>query len=96
MKKRTEAKGEKYLPGHNPGSAKGRKKLVELKKKGKGEAQGVRTCRVCGCTDGGCTRRVEKTGEPCHWVEEDLCSACAEEQDNYPFSPDPEEDEDGG
>jgi hypothetical protein len=22
---------------------------------------------------------IEKTGEPCHWVEEDLCSACAME-----------------
>lgn len=35
-----------------------------------------RACRVCGCTDMDCRQCVEKTGEPCHWVEEDLCSAC--------------------
>ncbi len=30
----------------------------------------IRTCRVCGCTDRyGC-----ESG--CHWVEEDVCSAC--------------------
>ncbi len=34
-------------------------------------------CRVCGCTDNDCSQCVEKTGEPCHWVEPDLCSACA-------------------
>lgn len=36
----------------------------------------VRTCRECGCTDENCTRCVWKTGEPCHWVGDDLCSAC--------------------
>ena len=35
-----------------------------------------RKCRICGCTDGDCRQCVEKTGSPCHWVEEDLCSAC--------------------
>jgi hypothetical protein len=35
-----------------------------------------RACRVCGCTEMDCRQCVEKTGEPCHWVEEDLCSAC--------------------
>ena len=39
----------------------------------------VRRCRVCGCTDDDCRQCIEKTGEPCHWVEEDLCSACADE-----------------
>ncbi|MDR2020651.1 MAG: hypothetical protein LBQ14_07810 [Treponema sp.] len=39
----------------------------------------VRRCRVCGCTDDDCRQCVEKTGHPCHWVEEDLCSACADE-----------------
>lgn len=34
------------------------------------------TCRVCGCTDDNCRQCIEKTGSPCHWVEEDLCSAC--------------------
>lgn len=36
----------------------------------------VRTCRVCGCTDADCSGCIERTGEPCRWVEEDLCSAC--------------------
>jgi chromosome partitioning protein len=35
-----------------------------------------RKCRVCGCTEGDCRQCVERTGMPCHWVEEDLCSAC--------------------
>lgn len=35
-----------------------------------------RTCRICGCTDEDCTQCVEKTGRPCSWVSEDLCSAC--------------------
>jgi hypothetical protein len=43
-----------------------------------------RTCRVCGCTDDDCRQCIEKTGEPCHWVEEDLCSACADEMDGGP------------
>lgn len=34
-------------------------------------------CRECGCTDDDCTDCVERTGEPCTWVEPDLCSACA-------------------
>jgi len=33
-----------------------------------------RKCRVCGCTDQqGCV----VDGLPCHWVADDLCSACA-------------------
>ncbi|MDR1174782.1 MAG: hypothetical protein LBK83_04855 [Treponema sp.] len=39
----------------------------------------IRRCRVCGCTDDDCHQCIEKTGHPCHWVEEDLCSACAED-----------------
>jgi hypothetical protein len=31
-------------------------------------------CWVCGCTD---SRACVTNGVPCHWVEEDLCSACA-------------------
>lgn len=38
----------------------------------------VRTCRKCGCTDRNCRQCIERTGEPCHWVEADLCSACVE------------------
>lgn len=33
-------------------------------------------CRLCGCTDHNCEVCVIKTGQPCHWVEADLCSAC--------------------
>lgn len=36
----------------------------------------VRKCRECGCTDDDCSGCVAATGEPCHWVEPDLCSAC--------------------
>ncbi|HET6255837.1 MAG TPA: hypothetical protein VFE32_17300 [Puia sp.] len=39
----------------------------------------VRKCRVCGCTDDDCRQCIEKTGNACHWVEADLCSACVEE-----------------
>jgi ParB family chromosome partitioning protein len=38
----------------------------------------VRACRDCGCTEEDCSECIERTGEPCHWVEEDLCSACNE------------------
>lgn len=37
-----------------------------------------RTCHQCGCTDDDCRQCIEKTGEPCHWVSDNLCSACAE------------------
>ena len=36
-----------------------------------------RACRECGCTDLNCSKCIERTGEPCMWVEDDLCSACA-------------------
>jgi hypothetical protein len=37
-----------------------------------------RECRVCGCTDRECKPQCIElmNGEPCHWVEQDLCSAC--------------------
>ncbi|HUV53024.1 MAG TPA: hypothetical protein VMW64_08125 [Dehalococcoidia bacterium] len=31
-------------------------------------------CRVCGCTN---EHACETDEGPCHWVEDDLCSACA-------------------
>jgi hypothetical protein len=34
-------------------------------------------CRVCGCTTEDCRQCIAATGSPCHWVEHDLCSACA-------------------
>ena len=41
------------------------------------QTQLPRACRVCGCTDADCRGCIERTGEPCQWVEADLCSACA-------------------
>jgi len=39
------------------------------------ECQDEKICRVCGCSE----FLPCETGEgPCHWVEEDLCSACVE------------------
>lgn len=46
------------------------------KKERKKSVPKERSCRVCGCTQDNCQQCIEKTGEPCHWVEEDLCSAC--------------------
>ena len=36
-----------------------------------------RKYRVCGCIDDDCHQCIEKTGQPCYWIEWDLCSACA-------------------
>ena len=36
--------------------------------------QEEKKCRVCGCTD--CRQSIEKTGQPCNRVVEDLCSKC--------------------
>lgn len=33
-------------------------------------------CRICDCTNEDCSECIELTGMPCHWVEDDLCSAC--------------------
>lgn len=40
--------------------------------------QRQRTCRVCGCTSLDCSGCIARTGAPCHWVADDLCSACVE------------------
>jgi hypothetical protein len=36
------------------------------------------TCRICNCTSENCQRCVERTGEPCQWVDaaQTLCTAC--------------------
>lgn len=39
------------------------------------------TCRVCGCTETNCEQCLERTGSPCTWVSDDLCSACAASED---------------
>jgi len=36
----------------------------------------VRRCRFCGCTDDDCSQCIERTGSPCWWHTEDVCSAC--------------------
>ena len=36
-------------------------------------------CRLCGCTNHNCYECMQKTGSPCRWIEEDLCSACISE-----------------
>lgn len=41
-------------------------------------AAAVRRCRVCGCTDVDCSGCIARTGMPCWWVADDLCSACVE------------------
>ncbi len=48
--------------------------------------RGERACRVCGCTEWDAC--MDLFGDPCHWVEADLCSACtyepATERDRRP------------
>ena len=41
-----------------------------------GKKSRAQRCQICGCTEADSGVCVERTGEPCHWVEEDLCSAC--------------------
>lgn len=41
-------------------------------------ASGKRSCRICGCTD---TTACMDGDQPCHWVEEDLCSKCRKQLD---------------
>lgn len=33
-------------------------------------------CRVCGCSDYNRAECIKITGEPCSWIEKDLCSRC--------------------
>lgn len=35
-----------------------------------------RACSLCGCIDLDCEECIRRTGEPCCWVGQDLCSAC--------------------
>lgn len=36
-----------------------------------------RKCRVCECTDTDCEQCIAAQGQPCSWVQDDLCSRCA-------------------
>lgn len=38
----------------------------------------LRSCRRCGCAEQNCHGCVERTGAPCSWIGEDLCSACVD------------------
>lgn len=40
-------------------------------------------CRQCGCTEEDCTQCVKAQGEPCYWVEPDLCSRCRTELSKF-------------
>ena len=40
------------------------------------EAAVIRMCRSCGCVDADCEQCINRIGEPCTWVADDLCSAC--------------------
>jgi ParB/RepB/Spo0J family partition protein len=62
--------------GRGTGKGKGKAKAAPQDEPA-ATAEAERTCRVCGCTEANCAQCVEKTGEPCHWVAPDLCSACA-------------------
>jgi hypothetical protein len=37
----------------------------------------AQVCSVCGCTDYDCRQCIEKSGEPCYWFADNLCSVCA-------------------
>lgn len=47
----------------------------------------VRSCRVCGCTDADCSRCIERTGAPCTWAGDDVCSACTHPVQRGPAIP---------
>lgn len=51
----------------------------------RGELDLTRTCRGCGCTADDCSQCWERTGKACHWVEQDLCSACASKRTDRTF-----------
>ena len=39
-------------------------------------------CRVCGCTDNWAC--VDDLGWPCEWVDDELCSACVDDDADLP------------
>jgi len=54
------------------------------KRKKNAKKDGIRKCRVCGCTE-------TAPGNPRYLVGADICNVC--EEDNYPFEPDEDEEE---
>ena len=67
-----------------PDCIKAKKICPACKEKNDIQESPEKVCRVCGCTEEDCSQCIEKTGEPCSWVEDDepgcLCSACVEEK----------------
>ncbi|MCJ7778047.1 MAG: ParB/RepB/Spo0J family partition protein [Sedimentisphaerales bacterium] len=51
-------------------------KTEKAKPKKAGKKGNVQSCRICACTDDKAC--IGDDGEPCHWVEKDLCSNCNE------------------
>jgi len=47
------------------------------------ETEDDQVCRQCGCDDFHSCQDFDDDGKPCpcHWVEEDLCSRCARENE---------------
>lgn len=70
VEKDTEPVHIAYYDMDTPGDV---NKGIEL---GKAWVNQLRRCRECGCTQYNCKQCIDKTGNPCNWVEEDLCSAC--------------------
>jgi len=58
-------------------------KTIETNEKQDINTGSARVCRVCGCTDLDCSGCIAKTGQPCYWVEPDLCSACAMDEEQF-------------
>jgi len=46
----------------------------------------MKKCKICECTDDNCTSCVEKTGIPCYWFSDNICSACAFPEDEIKTS----------
>lgn len=58
--------------------ARGREKVAQIEaadEAGVADANGVRTCRLCGCTE---ANACVKDGRACAWATEDVCTACVE------------------
>lgn len=50
-----------------------------------GNLKQMNRCRICGCTDNDACHAP--CGEPCHWVEPDLCSSCADDTEELLVQP---------
>lgn len=52
-------------------------------------ADGVRCCRVCKCTEANCEQCIEALGQPCTWSEADpsVCTRCEIEGNDKPAKP---------